>query len=102
MRVTPKASFFGLLGALAMVTAIVVFMLYWSKSQLDNRSAAIEEKRVQAAELDAKTDAAISLREELDEKQGRVRIDSHLLAFAGIDRDVVVVGVGRYWRLMAK
>ena len=40
--------------------------------------------------------------QELDGKQGRVRIDSHLLAFAGIDRDVVVVGVGRYWRLMAK
>jgi MraZ protein len=40
--------------------------------------------------------------QELDEKQGRVRVDTHLLAYAGIDRDVVVVGVGRYWRLMAK
>ena len=38
---------------------------------------------------------------ELDGKQGRVRIDSHLLAYAGIDRDIVCVGVGRYWRLMA-
>lgn len=40
--------------------------------------------------------------QELDDKQGRVRIDSHLLAYAGIDRDVVVVASGRYWRLMAK
>lgn len=39
---------------------------------------------------------------ELDDKQGRIRLDNHLLAYAGIDRDVVVVGVGRYWRLMAK
>lgn len=38
----------------------------------------------------------------LDDKQGRIRLDSHLCAFAGIDKDVVAVGVGRYWRLMAK
>ena len=34
----------------------------------------------------------------LDDKQGRIRIENHLLAYAGIDKDVVVVGVGRYWR----
>ncbi len=39
---------------------------------------------------------------ELDDKQGRIRLDSHLLAYAGIDRDVVAVSVGQYWRLMAK
>jgi MraZ protein len=38
----------------------------------------------------------------LDEKQGRVTIDQHLLAYAGIDKDIVVVGVGRYWRIIAK
>ena len=38
----------------------------------------------------------------LDDKQGRIRVESHLLAYAGIDKDVVVVGVGRYFRLMAK
>ncbi len=39
---------------------------------------------------------------ELDGKQGRVTLDSHHLAFAGIDRDVVAIRVGRYWRLQAK
>jgi MraZ protein len=39
---------------------------------------------------------------ELDDKQGRVTIEQHLLSYAGIDRDIVVVGVGRYWRVMAK
>lgn len=38
----------------------------------------------------------------LDGKQGRIRLDNHLIAYASIDKDVVVVGVGRYFRLMAK
>lgn len=38
----------------------------------------------------------------LDDKQGRVTIETHLLAYAGIDKDVAVVSVGRYWRVMAK
>lgn len=36
-----------------------------------------------------------------DGKQGRVTLEQHLLDYAGIDRDVIAVGVGRYWRLMA-
>jgi MraZ protein len=37
-----------------------------------------------------------------DDKQGRITLEQHLLDFAGINRDVVAVGVGsRYWRLMA-
>jgi MraZ protein len=36
-----------------------------------------------------------------DEKQGRVTLEQHLLDYAGIDRNIVAVGVGRYWRLMA-
>ena len=38
----------------------------------------------------------------LDEKQGRMTLEAHHLAYAGIDKDVVVVGVGQYWRIMAK
>jgi MraZ protein len=34
-----------------------------------------------------------------DGKQGRVTLEQHLLDYAGIDRDVVAVGVGQYWRL---
>ena len=37
----------------------------------------------------------------IDGKQGRVTLEQHQLDFAGIERDVVAVGVGQYWRLMA-
>ena len=37
---------------------------------------------------------------ELDQKQGRVTIEQHLLDYAGISRDVVAVRAGAYWRLM--
>jgi MraZ protein len=42
-----------------------------------------------------KTEAA------LDQKQGRVPIEQHLLDFAGIERDIIAVRAGSYWRLMA-
>jgi MraZ protein len=42
-----------------------------------------------------KTDA------DLDEKQGRIGIEQHLLDYAGITRGVTAVRAGRYWRLMA-
>lgn len=38
---------------------------------------------------------------ELDLKQGRVTIEQHLLDYAGIDRDLVAVRVGSYWRIMS-
>ena len=38
----------------------------------------------------------------IDGKQGRVTIEQQLLNYAGIDREIVCVGVGRYWRIMAK
>src|SRR5450759_1368099 len=37
---------------------------------------------------------------ELDQKQCRVTIEQHLLDYAGIDRELVAVRVGAYWRLM--
>jgi len=37
-----------------------------------------------------------------DAKQGRVTLEQHLLDFAGIDKDVVAVRAGRYWRLSRK
>jgi MraZ protein len=39
---------------------------------------------------------------EIDAKQGRIPLPSHLLDYAGIDREVVAVRAGRYWRLMPK
>ncbi|HZP55736.1 MAG TPA: hypothetical protein VFB03_03130 [Candidatus Saccharimonadales bacterium] len=37
---------------------------------------------------------------EIDGKQGRIAIEQHLLDWAGIDREVVAVRAGKYWRLM--
>ena len=37
----------------------------------------------------------------LDEKQGRISIEQHLLDYAGIDKSLVAVRAGRYWRLVA-
>lgn len=37
----------------------------------------------------------------LDARQGRVTIEQHLLDYAGIDRDIIAVSVGQYYRLMA-
>lgn len=38
---------------------------------------------------------------ELDEKQGRITIEQHLLDYAKVERDVVAVRAGKYWRIMA-
>lgn len=38
----------------------------------------------------------------IDQKQGRFTIEQHLLDFAGIEREVVGVRAGKYWRLSAK
>jgi len=37
---------------------------------------------------------------ELDQKQGRITIEQHLLEYAGIDRDIVAIRAGKYWRLI--
>lgn len=38
----------------------------------------------------------------LDQKQGRITLEQHHLDYAGIDREVVAVKAGKYWRLQAK
>lgn len=37
----------------------------------------------------------------LDQKQGRVTLEQHLLDYAGIGRDVIAVRAGKYWRIQA-
>lgn len=37
----------------------------------------------------------------LDEKQGRIVLEQHLLDYANITRDVIAIRAGRYWRLQA-
>lgn len=36
---------------------------------------------------------------ELDEKQGRITIEQHLLDYADITKDLVAVRAGKYWRI---
>ena len=38
----------------------------------------------------------------MDAKQGRITLEQHLMDYAGIDREVLAVRVGSYWRLRAK
>jgi MraZ protein len=38
----------------------------------------------------------------IDDKQGRLTIEQHLLDYAGITKDIAAVRVGKYWRLMAE
>lgn len=37
----------------------------------------------------------------LDQKQGRVTIEQHLLDYAGIDRELIAVRAGAYWRILS-
>ena len=37
---------------------------------------------------------------DIDGKQGRISIEQHLLDFAGINKDVVAIRAGKYWRIM--
>lgn len=39
---------------------------------------------------------------ELDKKQGRLTLKKHLKEYAEIGKEVVVINVGRYWRIIAK
>ena len=39
---------------------------------------------------------------ELDQKQGRVMIEQHLLDYAKINRELVAVRAGAYWRIVAQ
>ena len=36
---------------------------------------------------------------EIDQKQGRISLEQHLLSYAGIDKEVMAVRVGKYWRI---
>lgn len=39
--------------------------------------------------------------DDLDVKQGRVVVEQHLLDYAHINKDIVAVRAGKYWRLLA-
>lgn len=65
------------------------------------------EPELQGSLLDEKTaDLNVQFRtgktqSTLDAKQGRITVEQHLLDYAGIEKTVTAVRVGRYWRLIA-
>lgn len=65
------------------------------------------EPQLQGNILDEKTaDLNVQFRmgktdSDLDQKQGRITVEQHLLDHAGIDRDIVAVRAGKYWRIQA-
>lgn len=65
------------------------------------------EPQLQGNILDEQTaDLNVQLRTgkseaELDQKQGRITLEQHLLDYAGISRNVQAVRVGKYFRLTA-
>jgi len=70
----------------------------WDKEVEPSLSGSIFDERI--ADLTVrfrrgKTEA------ELDQKQGRVTIEQHLLDYAGIGREVTAIRVGAYWRIIA-
>jgi len=63
---------------------------------LSNNSSILDEKiaDVNVQFRRGKTEAA------LDQKQGRITIEQHLLDYSGIVRDIVAVRAGAYWRII--
>lgn len=79
------------------------YLHLYPKAVWDN----LVEPRLEGDILDERTaDLNVQFRmgkveQALDGKQGRITIEQHLLDYAGIDKDVSAVSVGKYWRLMA-
>ncbi len=69
----------------------------WDKQVEPNLAGSILDERI--ADLNVRFRMG-KVETELDQKQGRITLEQHLLDYAGIIRDVVAVGVGQYWRLM--
>ncbi len=71
----------------------------WSQQVEPALTGDILDERVADLNVQFRTGKSESL---LDEKQGRLTIEQHLLDYAGIDKEVVAVRAGSYWRLSAK
>lgn len=70
----------------------------WDEQVESRLQGDILDERVADLNVQFRTGKTTAL---LDEKQGRVTIEQHLLDYAGITRDITAVRAGRYWRLTA-
>lgn len=71
----------------------------WDQKVEPALAADILDKRIADLNVQFRTGKSTST---LDKKQGRITIEQHLLEYAGISRDVVVVRAGEYWRISPK
>ena len=69
----------------------------WDKEVESALTGSILDERVADLNVKFRRGKAVA---ELDQKQGRVTVEQHLLDYAGIDREVVAVRAGSYFRLM--
>ena len=70
----------------------------WDKEVESALTGSILDERVADLNVKFRRGKAVA---ELDQKQGRVTVEQHLLDYAGIDREVVAVRAGSYFRLMS-
>lgn len=70
--------------------------LVWDADVEPALAGSILDERVADLNVQFREGKAVA---ELDDKQGRVTIEQHLLDYAGITRDVVAIRAGKYWRL---
>lgn len=71
----------------------------WDKKVEPELNGHILDEKVADLNVQFRSGKATSL---LDEKQGRITLEPHHIEFAGIDKEIVAVRAGEYWRLMAK
>lgn len=70
----------------------------WDKAVEPELSGSILDERVADLNVRFRRGKTAS---ELDQKQGRVTLEQHLLDYAGISKELVAVRAGQYWRLLA-
>lgn len=71
----------------------------WAQKVEPELTGNILDERVGDLNVQFRTGKAVST---LDEKQGRLTLELHHIEYAGIDKDIVAVRAGAYWRLLAK
>lgn len=71
----------------------------WDQKVEPKLKGQILDERVADLNVQFRTGRAVSA---LDEKQGRIVLEVHHTKYAGIDKEVIAVRAGEYWRLQAK
>lgn len=71
----------------------------WDKEMESALSGDILDERIADLNVNFRTGKVES---RLDDKQGRVTLEPHHLAYANIKADITIIRAGKYWRIVAK